>query len=74
MLGFADHFGGGASDSSEEESDQQSEENQNQQQTNVEEEKKNFGYFRDSDGEESEERHFKKGEDKKWEALEKILD
>jgi len=31
-------------------------------------------YFMDSDDEAAEERHFKLGKDKKWEALEKILD
>ena len=31
-------------------------------------------YFMDSDGEDAEERHFKLGRDKKWEALEKVLE
>lgn len=65
-------FGGGGGDSSSEEESVGSEENQAE--AAQDDKKKISKYFMDSDNEDSEERHFKLGQDKKWEALEKVLD
>ena len=73
MSRFAGAFGIGAgADSSSEEESVGSEENQAE--AAQDDKKKISKYFMDSDNEDSEERHFKRGQDKKWEALEKILD
>lgn len=73
MSRFAGAFNiGGGDDSSSE--DERSSEGSNQPEATPAEVKKVSKYFMDSDGSDNEERHFKLGQDKKWEALEKVLE
>ena len=74
MSRFAGAFNfGGGDDSSSEEDNSSQEENQQQEQAQAATNQKVSKYFIDSD-DEDEERHFKLGKDKKWEALEKVLE
>ena len=74
MSRFAGAFGiGGGDDSSSEEENSSQGSNPAAEATPAANQKVSK-YFMDSDGSDAEERHFKTGQDKKWEALEKILD
>ena len=66
------NFGGGGDDSSSEDERSESGGEENQEATPAAAQKVST-YFMGSD-DEDEERHFKLGKDKKWEALEKVLD
>ena len=74
MSRFANAFGFANDDSSSEEENDSGNENQAAAEAAPTQTAKVSKYFKDSDDEEEEERHFKLGKDKKWEALEKILD
>ena len=72
MSRFANAFGFANDDSSSEEENSSQEEVAEAAATSQVTKKPQ--YLMDSDDEEEEERHFKLGKDKKWEAVEKILD
>ena len=74
MSRFAGAFGfGGGGDDSSSEDERSSDGGAEEQEQNAATQKVST-YIMGSDDEGDEERHFKLGKDKKWEALEKILD
>lgn len=73
MSRFAGAFGIGGGDDSSSEDDASSQGSNQAAEATPAANQKVSKYFMDSDNSDSEERHFKTGQDKKWEALEKIL-
>ena len=74
MSRFAGAFNFGGGDDSSSEEDNSSQGGNSAQEATPAATQKVSKYFMDSDGSDDEERHFKVGQDKKWESLEKILD